>query len=121
MYDKLAGITGTAVTQAEEVDKIYKLNVVVMPTKRTMVVDDLEYQRVESKYQAVADEVEEMHEAGRPVLVGTVSIENSEYLADVLMRRGVPHQVLNAKFHEKEAAIVAEAGRKVAVTIATNM
>jgi len=124
MYDKLSGMTGTAVTEAEEFDKIYKLDVVVMPTNRPMVrddEDDLVYQRVEGKYAAVADEVEEMHEAGRPVLVGTVSIENSEYLADVLMRRGVPHQVLNAKFHEKEAAIIAEAGRKGAVTIATNM
>jgi preprotein translocase subunit SecA len=124
MYDKLAGMTGTAVTEAEEFHKIYKLEVVVMPTNREMVrvdEDDLVYRSAEAKYRAVADEVEEMHELGRPVLVGTVSIENSEYLADVLMRRGVQHQVLNAKFHEKEAAIVAEAGRKAAVTIATNM
>ncbi len=124
MYSKLAGMTGTAVTEAEEFDKIYKLDVVVIPTNRPMVradEDDLVYRTAEGKYRAVADEVEELHEAGRPVLVGTVSIENSEYLSDVLKRRGVAHQVLNAKFHEKEAMIVAEAGRLRTVTIATNM
>ncbi len=124
MYDKLAGMTGTAVTEAEEFDKIYKLEVVVMPTNRPMIradEDDFVYRTVEGKFRAVADEVEDMAETGRPVLVGTVSIESSEYLSDILMRRGVKHQVLNAKFHEKEAHIVAEAGRKGAVTIATNM
>jgi preprotein translocase subunit SecA len=124
MYDKLAGMTGTAVTEAEEFDKIYKLEVVVVPTNRPMVRDDdddLVYRTLRAKFDAVADEVEDMNEAGRPVLVGTVSIENSEYLADLLKRRGVQHQVLNAKFHEKEAAIVAQAGHKGAVTIATNM
>ena len=124
MYDKLAGMTGTAVTEAEELDKIYKLDVIVVPTNRPMIRDDDDdyvYRTLRAKFDAVADEVEEMHELGRPVLVGTVSIENSEYLADLLKRRGVPHQVLNAKFHEKEAAIVADAGHKTAVTIATNM
>ncbi len=124
MYDKLAGMTGTAVTEAEEFDKIYKLEVVVVPTNRPMVRDDDDdyvYRSLRAKFDAVAEEVEEMHELGRPVLVGTVSIENSEYLSDLLKRRGVQHQVLNAKFHEKEAAIVAEAGHKDAVTIATNM
>ena len=107
MYDKLAGMTGTAVTEAEEFDKIYKLDVVVLPTNRPMVrddADDLVYRTVEGKYRAVAEEVEETHATGRPVLVGTVSIESSEYLSDVLRRRGIDHQVLNAKFHEKRPA-----------------
>ena len=124
MYDKLAGMTGTAVTEAEEFDKIYKLDVMVMPTNREMVRldgDDVVYRTLEGKFRAVADEVEEAHAAGQPALVGTVSIENSEYISDLLKRRGIPHQVLNAKFHEKEAAIVAQAGRLGAVTIATNM
>ena len=124
MYDKLAGMTGTAVTEAEEFHKIYKLDVVVIPPNRTMIradEDDLVYRTLKGKFNAVADEVEELHETGEPVLVGTVSIENSEYLAEILKRRGVKHQVLNAKFHEKEAAIVAEAGRQGGVTIATNM
>ncbi len=124
MYDKLAGMTGTAVTEAEEFDKIYKLDVVVMPTNRDMIredADDVVYRTLEGKFRAAADEVEEAHKEGQPVLVGTVSIENSEYIADLLKRRGVEHQVLNAKFHEKEAAIIAQAGRLDAVTIATNM
>src|SRR3972149_2080756 len=124
MYDKLAGMTGTAVTEAEEFDKIYKLDVVVIPPNRTMIReddDDLVYRTLKGKFNAVAAEVEELHATGQPVLVGTVSIENSEYLSDLLKRRGVKHQVLNAKFHEKEAAIVAEAGRLGGVTIATNM
>ena len=124
MYDKLAGMTGTAVTEAEEFDKIYKLDVVVIPPNRTMVrddEDDLVYRTLKGKFNSVADEVEQVHASGRPVLVGTVSIENSEYLSDLLKRRGIEHQVLNAKFHEKEATIVAEAGRLGAVTIATNM
>jgi preprotein translocase subunit SecA len=124
MYDKLAGMTGTAVTEAEEFDKIYKLDVMVMPTNREMIRldgDDVVYRTLEGKFRAVADEVEEAHAAGQPVLVGTVSIENSEYIADLLKRRGIPHQVLNAKFHEKEAMIVAQAGRFGGVTIATNM
>jgi preprotein translocase subunit SecA len=112
------------VTEAEEFDKIYKLDVVVMPTNRNMIRednDDVVYRTLEGKFKAVAEEVAEYNETGQPVLVGTVSIENSEYLSEMLKRRGVAHQVLNAKFHEKEAAIVAEAGRKGAVTIATNM
>ncbi|HEX5141859.1 MAG TPA: preprotein translocase subunit SecA [Dehalococcoidia bacterium] len=124
MYEKLAGMTGTAVTEAEEFSKIYKLEVVVMPTNRPMIReddDDFVYRNLVAKFKAVADEVEYMHELGRPVLVGTVTIENSEYLSDILKRRGIQHQVLNAKFHEREAAIVADAGRKGAVTIATNM
>jgi preprotein translocase subunit SecA len=124
MYDKLAGMTGTAVTEAEEFDKIYKLEVVVVPTNKPMIRqddDDYVYRTLKGKFDAVADEVEEMNEVARPVLVGTVSIENSEYLSELLKRRGVQHQVLNAKFHEREAAIVSEAGRKGAVTIATNM
>jgi preprotein translocase subunit SecA len=124
MYKKLAGMTGTAVTEAEEFHKIYKLDVVVIPTHRPMVrhdEDDLVYRTLQAKYDAVADEVEEMHALGRPALVGTVSIESSEYLAEILKRRGIKHQVLNAKYHEKEAMIVAEAGRLAGVTIATNM
>jgi preprotein translocase subunit SecA len=124
MYKKLAGMTGTAVTEAEEFDKIYKLDVVVMPTNRHMVRedgDDVVYRTLEGKFKAVAEEVAEIHGTGQPVLVGTISIENSEYLSEMLKRRGITHEVLNAKFHEREAAIVAEAGRKDAVTIATNM
>ncbi len=124
LYDKLAGMTGTAVTEAEEFFKIYKLEVVVIPTHRDMVrVDnpDFVYKTEKAKFDAVAEEVEELHNEGRPVLVGTVSIEKSEYLSELLKRRGIPHQVLNAKLHEKEAAIVAQAGRHGAVTIATNM
>jgi preprotein translocase subunit SecA len=124
MYDKLSGMTGTAVTEAEEFDKIYKLDVVVMPTNRAMIredEDDVVYRTLAGKFRAVAAEVEEAHENGQPVLVGTVSIENSEYISDLLKRRGIEHQVLNAKFHEKEAHIVAQAGRFAAVTIATNM
>ncbi|MPZ48160.1 MAG: preprotein translocase subunit SecA [Dehalococcoidia bacterium] len=124
MYDKLAGMTGTAVTEAEEFDKIYKLDVVVIPPNRPTIReddDDYVYRSLKGKFESVAREVEEMHATGQPVLVGTVSIESSEYLSDILKRRGVKHQVLNAKFHEQEAGIVAEAGRKAAVTIATNM
>jgi preprotein translocase subunit SecA len=124
MYEKLSGMTGTAVTEAEEFHKIYKLEVVVMPTNKPMIReddDDFVYRSLKAKFDAVADEVEYMHEHGRPVLVGTVTIENSEYLSEILKRRGIKHQVLNAKFHEREAEIVADAGRKAAVTIATNM
>src|SRR5581483_831552 len=124
MYHKLAGMTGTAETEAEEFHKIYKLDVVVIPTNQPMVrkdESDLVYRTVEGKFNAVVDEIEEVHATGQPVLVGRVSIENSEYLSSLLKRRGIPHQVLNAKFHEKEAMIVAEAGRLGAVTIATNM
>jgi preprotein translocase subunit SecA len=124
MYDKLAGMTGTAETEAEEFAKIYELEVVVIPTNRPMVRDDfadLVYRNQKGKWNAVVDEIAEEHEAGRPVLVGTISVAISEMLADMLKRRGIKHNVLNAKFHEKEAEIVAQAGRSGAVTIATNM
>jgi preprotein translocase subunit SecA len=124
MYDKLAGMTGTAETEAEEFAKIYNLEVVVIPTHRDMVradYADLIYANQKGKWNAVVDEIVEEHEKGRPVLVGTISVEISEMLGDMLKRRGIKHNVLNAKFHEKEAEIVAQAGRSGAVTIATNM
>ncbi len=124
LYEKLAGMTGTAVTEAEEFDKIYKLQVVVIPTHRPMVREDhpdLIYKTEEAKFKAVADEIVELARAGRPVLVGTVSVEKSEKLARLLEKRGVPHEVLNAKQHEREALIVANAGHSGSVTIATNM
>jgi preprotein translocase subunit SecA len=124
LYGKLAGMTGTAMTEAEELHKIYKLEVVAIPTHRPMIrVDepDLVFRNENGKFKGLIDEIAEMHEQGRPVLVGTVSVEKSERLADMLKRRGVKHEVLNAKFHEKEAPIVAQAGRSGAVTIATNM
>ena len=124
LYTKLAGMTGTAMTEAEELHKIYKLEVVAIPTHRPMIRDDdpdLVFRNETGKFSALIDEIVEMHDAGRPVLVGTVSVEKSERLADMLTRRGVKHEVLNAKFHEKEAPIVAQAGRIGAVTIATNM
>lgn len=124
MYDKLAGMTGTAVTEDAEFREIYKLPVMVIPTNRPMVRDDrndLIYRTVDAKFNAVADEIMESHRAGQPCLVGTISIENSERLARLLVKRGIKHSVLNAKFHEQEAHIVAQAGRAGAVTIATNM
>src|SRR5437773_2181721 len=123
-YEKLAGMTGTAVTEAEEFHKIYGLDVVVIPTHRPMVrtdSPDVIYKTEKSKFEAVIDEIVEMNQEGRPVLVGTVSVEKSERLAKMLERRGLKHNVLNAKQHEREAAIVAEAGQPNAVTIATNM
>ena len=124
LYDKLAGMTGTALTEAEEFHKIYELEVVAIPTHRPMIRDDhpdLVFRNEVSKFNAVAEEIEEMTKAGRPVLVGTVSVEKSEVLGTLLKRRGVAHEVLNAKFHEREAGVVAQAGRSSAVTIATNM
>jgi preprotein translocase subunit SecA len=124
MYQKLAGMTGTAVTEAEEFHKIYKLEVTVIPTHKPMIREDLPdqiYKDEEAKFKAVVREIEELHRQNRPVLVGTVSIENSEYLNDLLTKRGIPHEVLNAKQHEKEAYIVAQAGKPGAVTVATNM
>ncbi len=124
LYDKLSGMTGTAMTEAEELHKIYKLEVVAIPTHREMVRDDfadLVYRDEPAKYNAVIEEIVEMTEEGRPVLVGTVSVEKSEMLSTMLKRRGIKHETLNAKFHEKEAPIVAQAGRTGAVTIATNM
>src|SRR5947209_2484544 len=123
-YDKLAGMTGTAVTEAEEFHKIYGLDVAVIPTHRPMIRADnadVIYKTEQSKFEAVIDEVVAMNKLGRPVLVGTVSVEKSERLAKMLERRGLKHNVLNAKQHEREAAIVAEAGQAKAVTIATNM
>ena len=124
LYDKLAGMTGTAMTEAEEFHKIYTLEVVAIPTHRPMIRDDypdLVYKNEASKFNALIDEIEEMTTAGRPVLVGTVSVEKSEVLSTLLKRRGIKHETLNAKFHEREAGIVAQAGRSGAVTIATNM
>jgi len=124
LYTKLAGMTGTAVTEAEEFDKIYKLQVVVIPTHKPMIRDDrpdLIYKTEDAKFNAVADEIQETASMGRPVLVGTVSVEKSERLARLLEKRGVRHEVLNAKQHEREALIVANAGQPGAVTIATNM
>jgi preprotein translocase subunit SecA len=124
LYDKLAGMTGTAMTEAEELHKIYQLEVVAIPTHRPMVREDqtdLVYLNEKAKFNAVIDEIEEMTEHGRPVLVGTVSVEKSEKLGELLKRRGIKHEVLNAKFHEKESGIVSQAGRTGAVTIATNM
>jgi preprotein translocase subunit SecA len=124
MYKKLAGMTGTAATEEDEFRKIYGLDVVVIPTHEPMIrVDhpDVVYKTEAAKFNAVADEIAECHKRGQPVLVGTISIEKSERLSALLKRRGIPHQVLNAKYHEKEAEIVAQAGRLGAVTIATNM
>ncbi|MBQ7221147.1 MAG: preprotein translocase subunit SecA [Synergistaceae bacterium] len=124
MYRKLAGMTGTAATEAEEFKEIYGLQVVSIPTHKQMIrVDnpDVIYATEHEKYKAVADEVEEMHKKGQPVLVGTTSIENSERVSKLLKARKIPHNVLNAKYHEKEAEIVAQAGREGAVTVATNM
>ncbi|MCR4963004.1 MAG: preprotein translocase subunit SecA [Firmicutes bacterium] len=124
MYDLLAGMTGTAKTEEEEFRKIYHFDVVEIPTNLPMIrVDnpDIVYRTENGKFDAVADEIAAEHAKGRPVLVGTVSIEKSERLSKMLSQRGLAHQVLNAKFHEKEAEIVAQAGRKGAITIATNM
>jgi preprotein translocase subunit SecA len=124
LYDKLAGMTGTAMTEAEEFHKIYELEVVAVPTHREMIrIDDtdLVFRNEGGKFNAVIDEIAEMQEAGRPVLVGTVTVEKSEVLSTMLKRRGIKHETLNAKFHEKESGIVAQAGRTGAVTIATNM
>jgi preprotein translocase subunit SecA len=124
LYQKLAGMTGTAATEAEEFHKIYKLEVVVIPTNEPLIRTehpDQIYKDEKAKFEAVAREIEQWHKQGRPVLIGTTSIEKSEHLSDLLTRKGVPHQVLNAKHHEKEAAIVAQAGRLEAVTVATNM
>ncbi|HLH61532.1 MAG TPA: SEC-C metal-binding domain-containing protein [Ktedonobacteraceae bacterium] len=148
LYEKLAGMTGTALTEAEELHKIYKLDVVVIPTHKPMIrkdLPDLIYRTTEAKYQAVVEEIKARHEKalykldengepaldedgnpiviaqGQPVLIGTTSVENSEYLSRLLDRQGIPHNVLNAKHHEREAQIVAQAGSLGAVTIATNM
>jgi preprotein translocase subunit SecA len=124
MYNKLAGMTGTAKTEEEEFQKIYNLDVVMVPTYRPVVRDDmpdLVYRTHEAKFKAVMEDIVESHKAGQPVLVGTVAIETSEHVSGLLKRRGIPHEVLNAKNHEREATIIAQAGRPGAVTIATNM
>jgi len=124
LYKKLAGMTGTAVTSAEELDKVYGLDVIVVPTNKPLIRKELPdkiYKNLQGKFKAVVEEVKTLHSAGQPVLVGTVSIEKNEYLGKLLEREGVPHQILNAKRHEKEGEIIAQAGRLGAVTIATNM
>ena len=124
IYRKLAGMTGTAATEAEEFDKIYKLDVVSIPTNMPMIrgdSDDLVFRDQRTKYRAVVNEIEQHHEAGQPVLVGTTDIDKSEVLSDLLKRKGIPHEVLNAKQHEREALIVAQAGKQGSVTVATNM
>lgn len=124
LYDKLSGMTGTAMTEAAEFHQIYKLGVVPIPTNRPLArmdKPDLIYRTEEAKFAAVVEDIVEKHEKGQPVLVGTVSVEKSEYLSAQLSKRGVPHEVLNAKQHDREASIVAQAGRKGAVTVATNM
>ena len=124
MYKKLAGMTGTADTEAVEFDKIYNLEVMIAPTNRPLIrteFADVVYRTEREKFDAVVEEIEELHAKGQPVLVGTISIEKSEHLSELLKKRRIPHVVLNAKYHEKEAEIVAQAGRLKAVTIATNM
>ncbi|HEX3547827.1 MAG TPA: preprotein translocase subunit SecA [Mycobacterium sp.] len=124
LYDKLAGMTGTAQTEAAELHEIYKLGVVSIPTNKPMIrgdQSDLIYKTEEAKYMAVVDDVSERYEKGQPVLIGTTSVEKSEYLSRQFTKRRVPHNVLNAKYHEQEANIIAEAGRLGAVTVATNM
>jgi len=124
LYDKLSGMTGTAMTEASEFNKTYDIGVVPIPTHRPMVrLDrpDVVYKTEPAKFEAVVDDIVERHERGQPVLVGTTSVEKSELLSGMLLRRGIPHEVLNAKYHDKEAAIIAQAGRRGAVTVATNM
>ncbi len=124
MYKKLSGMTGTALTEEEEFREIYKLDVIEVPTNKPMIRDDhhdVIYKTEQGKFNAVIDQIVECHEKGQPVLVGTISIEKSEILSKMLKKRGVKHEVLNAKYHEKEAEIIAQAGKKGAVTIATNM
>ncbi|MCY4123513.1 MAG: preprotein translocase subunit SecA, partial [Acidobacteria bacterium] len=123
-YDKLSGMTGTAETEATEFAKIYELDVFSVPTNRDLIrieEPDLVYRTEREKYSAIVEDIIEKQEEDRPVLVGTVSIEKSERLSGLLKRRGIKHVVLNAKYHDKEAEIVAQAGRSGTVTIATNM
>src|SRR5882672_7652546 len=124
MYKKLAGMTGTAETEAPEFEKIYKLEVMVIPTNKVMLRaenPDVVYRTEKEKYFAASDEIQNLYGTGRPVLVGTTSIEKSERLSELLKKKNIKHVVLNAKYHEREAEIVAQAGRKGMVTIATNM
>src|SRR5204863_35296 len=124
LYDKLSGMTGTAKTEEGELNKVYKVGVITIPTHRDMIrLDhpDVIYKTEKAKYNAVVEDIVERNSMGQPILVGTVSVEKSELLSQLLRRRGVAHAVLNAKFHAKEAEIIAQAGRKGAVTVATNM
>ncbi len=124
MYNKLSGMTGTAMTEEAEFKAIYNLDVVQIPTNKTVQREDLSdavYKNVVGKFNAVVEDIIERHKKKQPILVGTVSVERSEYLSSILRKKGVPHKVLNAKNHEKEAEIIAQAGRFGAVTIATNM
>ena len=124
MYDKLSGMTGTAMTEDAEFREVYHVPVQVIPPNRPVKredLDDLVYRTIDAKFEAVVKDVEERHQNGQPVLVGTVSIDNSERISRILSKRGIKHNVLNAKFHEREAQIIAQAGREGAVTIATNM
>ena len=124
LYDKLSGMTGTAMTESEEFQEIYALDVITIPTNKPMIRQDLEdvlYKTEQAKFNAIIDQILECHEKGQPVLVGTISIEKSEALSKALKKRGIKHEVLNAKYHDKEAEIIAQAGKFGAVTIATNM
>jgi preprotein translocase subunit SecA len=124
LYEKLSGMTGTAMTEAGEFQKVYKVGVVPIPTHRPMIREDrpdVVYKSEKAKFNAVVEDIVERHQKGQPVLVGTVSVENSEILSQMLRRKGIPHSVLNAKYHAKEAEIIAQAGRRGAVTVATNM
>ena len=124
LYKKLSGMTGTAETEAAEFDKIYRLEVMVIPTNKVMLRaenPDVVYRTEKEKYFAASDEIQNLYGTGRPVLVGTTSIEKSERLSELLKKKNIKHVVLNAKYHEREAEIVAQAGRKGMVTIATNM
>src|SRR6204780_2431764 len=124
LYDKLAGMTGTAQTEANEFHQTYKLGVVPIPTNKPMIRDDqrdMVYQTAQGKFDALVEDIVGRHRAGQPVLVGTTSVEKSEIVSKMLKRQGGPHEVLNAKYHEREAAIIAQAGRKGGVTVATNM
>jgi len=124
LYDKLSGMTGTAVTSAEEFDKVYQLDVIVVPTNKPLIRKEMKdriYKSLDGKFKAVAEEIKERHKKGQPVLVGTVSIEKNEYLGKLLEKEGIPHNILNAKQHEREGEIIAQAGKLGGVTIATNM
>src|SRR4029077_2848251 len=124
MYKKLSGMTGTAETEAAEFEKIYKLEVVVIPTNKTMIRKentDMVYRTEVEKFRNAAKEIKEYNAKGQPVLVGTISVEKSEHLSGILKKMGVRHEVLNAKNHERESVIVSQAGRKNAVTVSTNM
>ena len=124
MYDKLAGMTGTAETEKEEFEQIYNMKVVVIPTNKPVIrkdMDDLIYRTAREKYNAIVEDIVKRHEKGQPVLVGTISIEKNELISNLLRKRHIPHEVLNAKHHEREAEIIAKAGQRGAVTVATNM